>query len=130
MLDILQRFSADSLTKLLGIILVSWLVWPVLCGILGARRGQAMNGVVQGLILGPLALPVILLGSRKYECPSCGKRTLTQPVEASVLAAPILPPTSLPQALPQPAAQAEPMPAVANCSKEEADKLYRWVNKD
>ncbi|MBN2563783.1 MAG: hypothetical protein JXQ75_22930 [Phycisphaerae bacterium] len=81
-LDVLQRFSASNLTGLLSSALLFWLIWPVLCGLLGAKRGQGLQGVMHGLFWGPLGLPVVLLSSRKYVCPTCGKRTLAQPGEA------------------------------------------------
>jgi hypothetical protein len=84
MLDVLQRFSVDGLTRVLVWVLVFWLIWPVICGVLGARRGQAVVGAVHGLCWGPLGVPIVLLSGRKHVCPTCGKRTLSQPIEARV----------------------------------------------
>ena len=78
MLEVLQKFSGDHLISLVWVILLSWLIWPVLCGILGARRGQGALGVAHGFCWGPLGLPIVLLTSRKCVCPTCGKRTLSR----------------------------------------------------
>jgi hypothetical protein len=85
-LEILQRFSVGNLAGLLGVILVFWAVWPVLCGVLGARRGLGFQGVMHGLLWGPLGLPVVLLSRSRHPCPTCGKRTLSQPIAGSPMA--------------------------------------------
>lgn len=79
MVELLQRFSvinSQSLLWLFAAILAAWFVWPVLCGILGARRGQAASGVFHGLMWGPFGLLPVLLSRRRYPCPTCGKKTL------------------------------------------------------
>ncbi len=86
MLDILQRFSVGNLAGLLGVILVSWVIWPVLCGVLGARRGLGFQGVMHGILWGPLGLPIVLLSRRRHPCPTCGKRTLSQPIAGPQMA--------------------------------------------
>jgi hypothetical protein len=158
MAQILQRFSAGNLTGLLGAILLFWLVWPILCGVLGAKRGLGMQGVMHGLLWGPLGLPVVLLSGRKHVCPTCGKRTLTTLPEASPVTMSL--PAVQPEVLTPPAEQdpdavvvarrvqqlstVEPQPSSAlsdrrwrfpnaadqEYSKDEAGELHRWVNGD
>jgi len=139
--EILQRFSVTNLTSLLGIVLLFWAIWPVLCGVLGARRGQGLQGVMHGLLWGPLALPVVLLGGSRHVCPTCGKRTLRHPAEPppeTTLAAPppvIARPASIEMLPPEDRKQAA-VPGSAEDSiapaddAEEAAELHAWVNND
>ncbi len=158
MVQILQRFSTGNLVGLLGTIILFWLAWPILCGVLGAKRGLGMQGVMHGLLWGPLGLPVVLLSGRKHLCPTCGKRTLLAPPEASPVTTPL--PAIRPEAPPPPAepgpdtvvwarrvpqlSTVEPQPdstdpdrrwsfpngADQEYSEDEAAELHRWVNGD
>ncbi len=80
MVETLTKFkmvNPANLSVLLAGITLMWLIWPILCGVLGARRGHGMSGVMHGLMWGPLGLVPVLLTSRKRCCPTCGKMTLT-----------------------------------------------------
>jgi len=94
MTDVLQKFSTGSVNVLLWVMLGSWLMWPILCGVLGARRKMAAEGAMHGLFWGPFGLLVVLLKKPKHPCPTCGQRTLTVPAEY------------LPGAVPPPTARA------------------------
>ena len=76
MTEALQLFNPTSLITLLIGVILSWLVWPLICGILGARRGQTGRGIMNGLLWGPIGVPIILIARRKHICPTCGQRTL------------------------------------------------------
>jgi hypothetical protein len=156
--QILQRFSTSNLTGLLGAVLLFWLAWPILCGALGAKRGLGMQGVLHGLLWGPLGLPIVLLCGRKHLCPTCGKRTLSTLPEASPVTtslAPVQPEVPTPPAepggdAPVEARRVQLLPTVGaqsnsaaqdrswrfsdaadqDCSEDEAAELYRWVNGD
>ncbi|MCG8406791.1 MAG: hypothetical protein MI923_16465 [Phycisphaerales bacterium] len=89
MIDVLERFTIPNLFAVLGLLILMWLFWPVLCGILGARRGQGLQGAAFGLLLGPLGLlPILLSRPRRVcsTCPACGRRELS-PVRRHVPAA-------------------------------------------
>ncbi len=141
MVEILQRFSVTNLTGLLGTILLFWAVWPVLCGILGARRGQSLQGVMHGLLWGPLALPIVLLSGNRHVCPTCGKRTLRHPAEphperTPVTAPPVIArPASLGVLPAEQGGQSDIPDSVedsvvpANIAAE-AEALHAWVNGD
>lgn len=94
MVETLQQFSLTNLSGTLMGLLILWGIWPVACGILGAKRGQAMQGAIHGLFWGPIGLFIVLLSSRKYVCPTCGKKTLTrlhdQPLAAALATPPVL----------------------------------------
>lgn len=79
MVDVLQRFSAPNPGYLIGLVFVFWAVWPIACGVIGATRGQALQGVIHGSLWGPVGLVVVLLSRPKQVCPTCGKRTLCEP---------------------------------------------------
>lgn len=81
MTEVLQKFSTGSVSVLLWVMLGSWLLWPVLCGVLGARRNLAMEGAMHGLFWGPIGLLVVLMKKPKHRCPTCGQRSLTVPAE-------------------------------------------------
>jgi len=79
----LQQLSAlreGAGSGLLKSILVMWLIWPILCGLIGAGRGKAMAGFMQGLFWGPFGLLPVLLSAKKYPCPTCGCQTLKHPM--------------------------------------------------
>lgn len=86
MVDTLQQFSMGGVRQVIILMLGFWLVWPVLCGILGARRGRAAEGVMHGLMWGPVGVLIVLAGGRRYVCPTCGKKTLRKPLEARPMA--------------------------------------------
>ena len=78
----MQGSSGSPLAGLNGMmtsLLLFWLVWPVLCGVLGASRGKAASGFFHGLMWGPFGLIPVLVSSRKYVCPTCGCQTLKAP---------------------------------------------------
>src|SRR5262245_5970872 len=90
MSEALRQFSAPSPGALSGIlsgILVLWLIWPVAGALLGARRGRAWSGFVNGLMWGPFGLLPVLLSSRRHRCPTCGKMTLNEPAPVVLPAA-------------------------------------------
>ena len=78
MLDIAQKFSAGSLTGVLFTAMALWMVWPIICGFLGASRGGVGSGIMHGIMWGPVALPIVLLSGKKHMCPTCGKKTLSR----------------------------------------------------
>ena len=80
--ETLQQFSTGSLVNMVWFVIGLWAIWPIACCLLGAQRGQAFQGFVHGLLWGPIGLPIVLLSSRKHICPTCGKRTLSHPVDA------------------------------------------------
>jgi len=152
MAEVLQRFSTStgSVSTLLWVMLGSWLIWPVLCGVLGARRNMAVEGAMHGLFWGPVGLLVILMKKRKHVCPTCGQRSLAVPAER--LPSPVLPPSAIAlgdaalhssQAGPPPPRVAEQrrQPPVASdarsasaeatkegSSQKELEALQAWVN--
>ncbi|MFH1417508.1 MAG: hypothetical protein ABII12_04380 [Planctomycetota bacterium] len=135
MVEVLQRFSATNLTGLLGVVLLFWAVWPVLCGVLGARRGQGLQGVMHGLLWGPLALPVVLLGGSRHVCPTCGKRTLRHPAEPQpemtlVMAPPVIARPASIEMLPSADHEPAEDPIAPANDVEEAAELHAWVNGD
>lgn len=81
MIELLERFTIANVIAVLTLSILMWLIWPVLCGALGARHGQGVQGAFFGLLLGPLGLMTVLLSKPKRICPMCGKRTLS-PKEA------------------------------------------------
>ena len=157
MVDALQAFTPSHLSGMLGTILISWLMWPVICGIVGAQRGMAMRGAMQGLFWGPIGLPIVLLTKQKHRCPTCGQRTLSAPVERPPPHAVVLPATGqkhddappIAHRAPSPTFRPKPPPiadasigkpmsqaqrqriieeACAGYSEEEAARLLAWVN--
>ena len=91
MADILQRFSTGNMVSMLGVMIAAWMAWPVLCGVLGAKRCGVMQGVMHGLLWGPIGVVVVLASRAKCVCPTCGQRTLTKPVDAAA-SVPTMPP--------------------------------------
>lgn len=88
MLERLELFSTHNLLMLLAFVLVAWMIWPVVCGIIGAMKGRAWQGVMHGLIWGPIGLFVVLFSSKKHVCPTCGQRTLsvsTRPIPRAIV---------------------------------------------
>jgi hypothetical protein len=79
MADWVPQETLQDSSGLLGTLLASWLIWPVLCGLLGARRGELGRGAWSGLLWGPIGLFMVLLAKRKYVCPTCGQKTLMSP---------------------------------------------------
>lgn len=77
-LDIAQNYSAGSLTGVLFTVMALWMVWPIICGFLGASRGGVGSGIMHGIMWGPVALPIVLLSGKKHTCPTCGKKTLSK----------------------------------------------------
>lgn len=53
-------------------ILFWWLMSAGVCGAIGARKSATGTSVILGLLLGPLAIPIVLM-SRGYTmpCPMC-----------------------------------------------------------
>lgn len=116
--DLLQQSSGTF-----GVVLATWIVWPVLCGALGARRGEMGRGIMNGVMWGPIGLVFVLLSDRKYLCPTCGKKTLKHPPpeEARPVQALNVP---LPRAVPIPSPTVEPSRrAPVPMSKEEREKI-------
>ncbi len=147
--DALQTFSPGHLTGVLVTILISWLVWPIVCGLLGARRGQGLRGAVHGLFWGPIGLPIVLLSKAKHRCPTCGHQTLTTaagrpPPHAVVMpsmcppqdvlppmAGVVSPPIAVPRSngpLPEPHGQRIPQRKRTGVSGGEQARLLAWVN--
>lgn len=82
MMEALQQSSPSGLTNLVLVIVVLWLIWPVACGLIAYNRGQTLQGVVHGLLWGPIGVIIVLLSSRRYVCPTCGQKTLRAPLAA------------------------------------------------
>lgn len=156
MTEALQLFNPTSLITLLFGVILAWLVWPLICGILGAGRGQTGRGIMHGLMWGPIGIPIILMARRKHVCPTCGQRTLRDS-PSDLPRAVANPPTARPAGLPEhieqpppPAAQSappvvrdprppEPLPtgdrerlireAAAGYSEEDVARLRAWVTQ-
>lgn len=75
----LQGFQLGNLSNVLVTVLAGWLVWPVICGILGSSKGMTMKGVMHGLVWGPIGILFVLMVKTKHPCPTCGCKTLDQP---------------------------------------------------
>lgn len=78
----LKRLSAPGMEGMQGMmtsLMVFWLIWPVVCGILAANRGKVWMGVFHGLMWGPFGLLFVLLGKQRHRCPTCGEMTLKTP---------------------------------------------------
>ena len=73
-----QQQHIPDLSGAMGSVALMWIAWPVVCGFLGARRGQAMKGALNGLLWGPIGIFMILLAPVKHCCPTCGQKTLRQ----------------------------------------------------
>ncbi|HKQ48397.1 MAG TPA: hypothetical protein VJZ71_10040 [Phycisphaerae bacterium] len=138
MSDWIPRESLQSTSGPLGAILATWLIWPVLCGLIGLRKGELGRGAMQGLLWGPFGLIFVLMAQRKYLCPTCGQKTLKSPHsrDNSPLAVPPLVIPSLnveipePRSTPLPPMRPSARPLVANepreaapLSKEEREKI-------
>ena len=61
----LTALSSGPGSGILKSILMMWLIWPVLCGLIGAGRGKAMSGFMQGLFWGAFGLLPVLLSQKK-----------------------------------------------------------------
>lgn len=152
MFDLLSPEQLQSGSSSFSVLLATWLIWPVLCGILGARKGVAGRGIMNGLFWGPIGLVLVLLAERKYVCPTCGQKTLkTSPASDArpILALEIPPPRTAPPPVPVPTpapapvvAPQEPFPmkpderekliaaACAGYDAEEEARLRSWLNSD
>ncbi len=146
MVDALQQFSGGGVpgpTGLVTTMLLFWLVWPAACGVLGARRGKTLSGVMNGLMWGPLGLIPVLLASQKHRCPTCGKMTLRRPHETNTAPRqpiPIARPsaaltvsverrTATPPAIVPARRIAAPDPIPSDAAEtREAAELFAWVN--
>jgi hypothetical protein len=118
--ELLQQQHIPDLSGAMGSVALMWAAWPVICGLLGARRGQMMKGALNGLLWGPIGIFIILLEPVKYCCPTCGQKTLKQPHAG-------LPEASAIDARPaklQPMTIARPVAAEV----EELVRLQAWVN--
>jgi hypothetical protein len=80
-IEALQHQSVPDVSGILFTVAILWGIWPVACGVIGAMRGQTFQGIMHGFLWGPFGVLVVLLSSRKYECPMCGKKTLRQPYD-------------------------------------------------
>ncbi len=152
MAEVLQKFSTSTgdVSMLLWVMLGSWLIWPVLCGVLGARRNMAVEGAVHGLFWGPIGLLVVLLKKPRHVCPTCGQRSLAVPAEklpnslpppnavtltgAASECSQVGPPPAriVEERYPSPTAQgdgdASAEPAQKGASQQELEALHAWVN--
>lgn len=152
----LQQLSAlrnGPGSGILKSILMLWLVWPVLCGLIGAGRGKALAGFMQGLFWGPFGLIPVLFSAKKYSCPTCGCQTLKHPLSdrpyepsvartvtrAGVDMPPIpLEPGALNVDLGEPATTHPPINAprpagrfkIPTPEELEAQVLHQWVNSE
>jgi hypothetical protein len=95
-IDLLQQSSMPDVSGILLTVGILWGIWPVACGVIGAMRGQTVQGVVHGFLWGPIGVLVVLLSSRKYECPTCGKKTLRQPHNEICPTNSLFPPPAMP----------------------------------
>ena len=130
----------------LGTILATWLIWPILGGYIGYRKGDLRRGVINGLFWGPIGLALALLLERKYVCPTCGHKTLKQPHAGearptSAFNIPVPPPEELPRpaiaadrCAPKPMSKEERekivMAACAGYDAKEEARLRSWLNSD
>ncbi|MBK8267641.1 MAG: hypothetical protein IPK83_04790 [Planctomycetes bacterium] len=149
MAEALQGFQPDRMTSMIWTVLAGWIVWPILCGFLGASRGQTRKGFMHGLVWGPFGVIFILASKRKYECPTCGGHTLSAELHSRLAVMPAAPPP-----MARPAAVVEspsPVPdrrasaktatqstapsksvveeACTGYSAEESARLLAWVNQ-
>jgi hypothetical protein len=146
MVETLQQFSTTNLTQMVVALIAVWAIWPVVCGALGASKGQGSQGFLHGLLWGPLGVPIVLLSKKKYTCPTCGHKTLSRPPETARPAA-IVPPPQLVRPFARPSStlidrprQADTAPPgmaiesatlpASDSDEEEAAKLHAWVNSD
>ena len=145
MTETLQRFSTGNLTLLLGGVIAFWLIWPIICGLLGASRGLGWQGVSHGLLWGPLGLLFVLLGKQRYACPTCGQKTLPQPIESPPFATVAPPPepgphstdvnnsrVSLPPVIAESHVQSSDLKqefGEAATDSAEMDRLHAWLNE-
>lgn len=139
MLEALQGFTAPGAgtgtSSVLGGILLSWLIWPIVCGFLGARRGQPFKAAMNGFMWGPFGLVFVLLAKERHCCPTCGKRTLDRRYEPE-MATPAIPEAMAAMTAPPKLALPKPCPAlipIPSARKEEAldleeQQLLAWVN--
>ncbi|HWL93170.1 MAG TPA: hypothetical protein VNT79_06520 [Phycisphaerae bacterium] len=85
MTEALRGFQPEQLSNLMWTMLAGWLVWPVLCGLIGMNKGMGGKGAMHGLVWGPIGLIVVLAGRQKHPCPTCGCKTLNQPADRTSL---------------------------------------------
>ena len=91
MFEQLHQSSLPDVSGILWTAAILWGIWPVVCGAFGATRGQAFKGIVHGFLWGPIGLIIVLLSSQKYECPTCGQKTLRQPYDDTCSTLPLVP---------------------------------------
>ena len=82
MIEVLERFTIGNLLIVLAVFAAAWLIWPVVCGIVGARKGRGLEGFLHGMIIGPLGLVTILLTKPRHVLPTTGHGTILFPPQA------------------------------------------------
>ena len=130
MVEVLQRFSTGNLSMLLGILLISWMVWPILCGVLGSRRGMGLQGVTHGLLWGPLGLVPVLLSRKKHVCPTCGERTMLEQTTAHTIQSPLPTAVVAPPVVETAFNEIEPaFNEIDPAELDEQERLRAWINQ-
>ncbi len=84
MVETLQGFQADRLSTVLWTTLAGWLVWPLICGVIGASKGTTMKSALHGLCWGPIGLIVVMMAKKKYACPTCGCKSLDRELQLRI----------------------------------------------
>ncbi len=136
----LTTLRAGAMDGVLKTVLIMWLIWPVICGLIGAGRGKAMAGFMQGLFWGPFGLLPVLLSAKKYPCPTCGCQTLKHPMadrpyEPTVARTVARVGTDMPPIPLEPSAPAVAAPpltrfVIPTPAELEAQQLHKWVNDE
>lgn len=152
MAETLQGFQPDRMLNMIWTILAGWIIWPILCAVIGAGRDQTKKGFMLGLVWGPIGLIIILASKRKYECPTCGCQTLSADLHGRLIASPAAPPpvalpaimaesestvqdrrrnatTATPSSVPTGPAKSVMEEACAGYTAEESARLLAWVNQ-
>lgn len=142
----LPRETLQGTSGPLGALLATWLIWPILCGLIGLRKGELGRGAMHGLLWGPIGLFIVLLAQRKYACPTCGQKTLktphiaeARPIEAAIEPEPRVRPSIRPmfaterrEAAPLNKEDREKVfaAACAGYDAEEVARLRSWLNNE
>ena len=142
----IPRETLEGTSGPLGAILATWLIWPILCGLIGLRKGELGRSAMHGLLWGPIGLFIVLLAQQKYVCPTCGQKTLKTPhsTDARPIEIPMAPePRVRPSIRPSIVTERREAPSIspeerekivaAACAGYDADEvahLRSWLNNE